>query len=291
MNKIGVVFQGPLIHHGKSVFQNIENIKKYRCDLDIVVSTNEQSYKENRSVLKDLSALGVEVISHQNMEPVKDKARNHHVRNMLLGTQKGLESLDNDFVFRFRSDHNVTNIFNFQLPDPMEPPSNLEFPICVSTFGTHHRILGQLRRGCISDHVHFGNRNDLLKYWHLDGLTEELLLFKARGIQSVPTNMRYFIEQILYLAWRVRAKISDGLRLPSTLIWEEEFAKYFRLATDEVFDANLHSNLDIWRKYATRDGSFLKLSATRSHELNYKLIRFQIFDDYTRWKNYLSKPM
>jgi hypothetical protein len=290
VGSIGVIFQGPLVHHGKSVLNPAVNLKQKRDDLEIIISTNDQSYSENIDVLRQLEKWNIEVIKHVNMAPVEDKARNHHVRNMLLGTQIALEHLTSDYVFRFRSDHDVMEISQFELPGRLKRNISQEFPICVSTFGTHHRILGQLRRGCISDHSHFGRREDLLNYWFLDDLIEELIAQKNHKLGSVPTNLKFYVEQMLYLAWRVRSGLSDELKIPKISIWEEEFAYFFRLLTPEVVNVNLHSNLEIWKEQCIYDGSFLRLSPTRATQFNYKLLPFQIRDDLNRWKDYLRQP-
>jgi hypothetical protein len=287
MSKTGVIFQGPLVHHGQSVFPTISKLIQMRKDLEIVVSTNIESYVGHPQIVKNLSQIGIEVIFHPNLPPVKDKARNHFIRNMLFGTQIALEHMDSDYVFRFRSDHQVRNIHNFVLPEAFGPDSKMRSPICISSFGTHHRALGQLRSGCISDHAHFGNRQDLLNYWHLDGLTEELISKEKRWVGAVPTDMRYFVEQILYLAWRRRIGFSEDLNLPKRRIWESEFASLFRMITPQVVDVNLHSNLEIWTEIAEYDGSFLKLSTKKDHQLNYRLAPFQILDNANRWARYL----
>lgn len=291
MSKTGVIFQGPLVHHGQSVFPTISKLIQMRKDLEIVVSTNIESYLGHKQIVRNLRQLGIEVISHPNLPPVRDKARNHFIRNMLFGTQIALERMDSNYVFRFRSDHQVNNIHNFVLPESFGSASKIRSPICISSFGTHHRALGQLRSGCISDHAHFGNRLDLLNYWHLDGLTEELISQEKRWIGAVPTDMRYFVEQILYLAWRRRIGISEDLDLPKRRVWESEFARLFRIITPQVVDVNLHSNLEIWTKIAEYDGSFLKLSTENNHQLNYKLAPFQLFDNTNRWARYLRLSM
>lgn len=277
-----VIVQGPINHHGSSTVNLIENLRLYVPPQNIVLSVPIDD-----RISKSLLEIGCRIIKYETHAPIQDLTRSHYTQNMVSGVRAGLIEANTTFALRVRSDHKDFKLQKYISLENLLAPG---LPIIgVAAFGTHHRAIGQFRIGCISDHVHIGRIDNLLEYWSWDQYTERYIVKRKMspwGFQ--PSRYKYYMEQVLYFAWRARLARDVNLQLPGMRQWEIEFQRHFGLLNPDALSFNLDCPMDKWLEFSAAADVLQIEIPSAVHLVPSQILRSGL-DSLTRWKKYLAR--